>query len=102
MNSSKSKSTYPLAIGTNFFVNWDGDIEAIDGYFENGYFEGTLYSKEGQIGGWIIGNSTLASKNKKVILDSSGTITGATIVGGDINGTKITTTELYAGISNGY
>lgn len=97
MNSSKSKTKYPLAIGSNFMVEWDGSIEA-----NNGKFTGTLYSEKGQIGGWYIDENTLSSEDGEVILDSSGSITGATINGGSINGAIITAETIYVGASEAY
>jgi hypothetical protein len=44
----------------------------------------------------------LSNKSVTVSLNSTGLIKGATINGGTINGTKIVTEELYAGISDGY
>lgn len=72
-------SNAPFQIGSNFCVDWTGKI-----YAKYGYFDGTIYSEEGNIGGWVINKTTLSCKNDKVVLNSNGTISGATIKAGTL------------------
>jgi hypothetical protein len=52
--NSDSSNRYPLEIGKYFDVAWDGSLRAT-----NGYFDGTIYSTEGNIGGWEITSESL-------------------------------------------
>jgi hypothetical protein len=74
------KSYDPFTIGSYFSVDWDGTLDA-----SNGNFSGSISASS-------ISGSTI----------SGGKITGGTITGGTISGTKITTDQLYAGVSKGY
>lgn len=67
INITTGANNYPLQIGNNFYVAWDGTITA-----KAGTFTGTINAKDGELG------------NLKVtgILDG-GTIKGATIASGD-------------------
>jgi hypothetical protein len=78
----------PTEEGWKFSVNSDGILTA-----DGADITGKITSKEGQIGGWYIGDTKLynGTKNEKgeivpkVILDSSdGSITGATIRAGEL------------------
>jgi hypothetical protein len=85
------KETYPFTIGKKFKVNWDGRVDASDGYFE-----GTIYAEDGYFSGSIEASSI-----------DGGTITGtsisaAEINGGTISGTEIITDKLFAGTVEGY
>ena len=85
------KQTYPFTIGKKFSVNWDGRVDASDGYFE-----GTIYAEDGYFSGSIEASSI-----------DGGTITGtsisaAEINGGTISGTEIITDKLFAGTVEGY
>lgn len=57
---NSADSNYPLKIGTNFKVGWDGKIEATEGKFSGtltaatGTFTGTITADEGKIAGWTI------------------------------------------------
>ena len=46
---STDSDKYPLQIGSNFYVEWDGTINA-----KNGEFSGTITADSGQIGSWKI------------------------------------------------
>ena len=73
-----------LKIGNNFTVDENGNLTA-----SNGHFRGVINSTEGNIGGWTINQNTLSGGG--VTLDAStGTITGATIKGGSIEGESLT------------
>lgn len=76
LNSSSSGNNYPLKIGPNFSVKWNGYMTA----------------SSGKIGGWTIGTSSLTSTTGKTTLNSNGNITcdylkadGTVNVGGTVN-----------------
>ena len=58
---------YPLTIGPYFQVAWDGSLEAT-----NGEFDGIINAYGGTIGGWTIDETSLASENNTVVLNSDG------------------------------
>ena len=64
-------ATYPLRVGGNFKVDWDGNLYAKDGFFENGHFEGLVEASE--IKGSIILGSDIYGAN----------IHGSAFFGGD-------------------
>ena len=51
-------SEYPLKIGTNFKVDWDGKMEATGGTFKD------ITASSGEIGGWTIVSNALYYGNK--------------------------------------
>ena len=63
---NSSDSDYPLKIGKNFKVGWDGKIEATEGKFS-----GTITAESGAIGGWtIVPNALYYGDSKKHIFDT--------------------------------
>lgn len=64
-------STYPLQVGSNFKVDWDGTVKAT-----NGTFSGTITATGGTIGGWKIDENnsnvlySIAQTNGGIKLDS--------------------------------
>lgn len=78
---STEADTYPLQIGSNFKVNWNGNVTANSGTFtgtinaDSGYFKGDITGATGTFSGSLnVGNS-------KFVVDSSGNVTMA----GNIN-----------------
>ena len=59
-----------LRMGGNFHVNENGDL-----YARSGYFQGTLYSSEGKIGGWEIKPTLLKGGNMQI--NSNGSMKGS-------------------------
>lgn len=55
IDSDYLTNKYPLSIGKNFKVAWDGSL-----YANNAYLSGQLESETGLIGGWLIGKDTLS------------------------------------------
>ena len=51
---NSNADTYPLEIGDNFKVKWDGSLFA-----KNASLSGTIHSELGLLGGWYIGKTTL-------------------------------------------
>lgn len=71
----------PFEIGSNFSVDWEGNMKATDGEFS-----GNINAQSGQIGNWYIstGNEKrLQSLGGAVYLDPSGTIYGSAIKTGN-------------------
>jgi hypothetical protein len=69
---SSDSNDYPLSIGNNFYVKWNGDVwgrdaHFIDAYLEdaflknaylsNAYLSGEIVANKGVIGGWYIDNN---------------------------------------------
>jgi hypothetical protein len=64
-----SSSSKPLQIDDHFWVEWNGDLHAVDAYLEDaflqnaylssGYFTGEIVADQGVIGGWKINGQTL-------------------------------------------
>ena len=82
---NSADSTYPLRIGKNFKVSWDGKIDATGGTFAGslnsatGTFEGEITATGGEIGGFNI-------KNKYLKYGTEGSDGGFLIFpGGEIN-----------------
>lgn len=74
---NSSDSDYPLKIGKNFKVGWDGKIEATEGKFSGtltaatGTFTGTITAESGAIGGWtIVSNALYYGDSEKHIFDT--------------------------------
>lgn len=87
--NSDSESN-PLTIGSNFYVDWDGNL-----YVNNGKFIGMIEAKTGSIGGWNIdedvlyygwtsipttGNSWVSGTNRAIIAPKGVSITGLNTV----------------------
>lgn len=64
----------PLTIGSNFSVDWDGTLHA-----GAGEFTGTIYSKNGEIGGWKINETSLTGGRTTLNCDGSATFGNTTI-----------------------
>jgi hypothetical protein len=92
--NSVSDPTAPQSLGSGYFSNdiysanyvqgqngwklfYNGNFEA-----NNGTFRGNITATSGTIGGWTIGATTLTGGS--TTLNSNGTISGATIIGGTI------------------
>lgn len=58
---SSTHSQYPLRIGENFSVEWDGTVTA-----NSGTFKGTIEASSGIIGGCTISNGVLQIKNVNI------------------------------------
>ena len=58
---SSTHSRYPLRIGENFSVEWDGTVTA-----NSGTFKGTIEASSGVIGGCTISNGVLQIKNVNI------------------------------------
>lgn len=58
---SSTHSRYPLRIGENFSVEWDGTVTA-----NNGTFKGEIEASSGVIGGCTISNGVLQIKNVNI------------------------------------
>ena len=72
-------SNYPLRVGSNFYVDWNGDLTANDATFSDGTFYGTIYASDGELGNLAV-TGTL----------TGGSITGSAISGGSLSGAYIT------------
>ena len=89
---------FPLKIGTNFKVGWDGSL-----YAANGYFGGNITAsqiKTGMISGVEIGigKSTLAEKGYNFYVGSNGILYAT---GGNFSGSINTTSGSIAGLTIG-
>ena len=85
--SSHSTDTYPLQIGSRFYVDWQGNLTANNASFENGNFSGDITGST-IIGGEIYVPSK-ASPSFSVNTAGTLTATGADIEGA-INATSLT------------
>lgn len=90
---SSNSDDYPLSIGDNFYVEWNGDLYAQDAYLDdafldeayltNAFLQGILQSNNGLIGGWYIDKTTLKGGGKyDLVKDSEGRITSIEDNGG--------------------
>lgn len=76
-------TNYPLQIGSNFTVDWSGNLDANNATFENGTFYGDIYADGGTLNDLeVIGTLTGGTI-------SGSSITGSTISGGSVTGTTI-------------
>ena len=86
---------YPLQIGTNFDVDWFGNLRATDAVFNgDGEFHGTIYATGGELGnlnvtgtltGGTIKGSTITNGNSfSVTADGAVTCSNITVTGGSI------------------
>lgn len=57
---------YPLQIGSNFYVDWNGNVTV-----NSGTFTGTIQASGGYIGGWSINNSALTNGSTTLGADGS-------------------------------
>ena len=94
-------SDYPLKIGTNFRVGWDGKMEATGGTFSGtltaatGTFTGTITADEGKIAGWTISKNGLHNGGFNKEETQYNTQKGYAVfspVGTNLAGTKFTET----------
>lgn len=85
--SSHLTDTYPLQIGSRFYVDWQGNLIANNASFENGNFSGTI------TGSTITGGQIYvpSEDNPSFSVNAAGTLTAT---GADISGT-ITATTLH-------
>lgn len=60
-------SSFPLKIGSNFKVAWDGSLFA-----KNASLQGMIQSTEGLIGGWYVGTDTLEGGGNYVVTETDG------------------------------
>ena len=79
LGRDNSTAKFSIKSDTNS-LTWDGSSLTINGggtfsgtlLAANGVFEGTVTAESGEIGGWSIGTTTLASTENAIILDSAG------------------------------
>ncbi len=67
---NSNASSFPLEIGDNFKVAWDGSLFA-----KNASLQGMIQSTEGLIGGWYVGTDTLEGGGKYVVTETDGKLT---------------------------
>lgn len=77
---SDTSNDFPLKIGNDFKVTWDGSL-----YANNAFLQGVLKSTVGRLGGWYIGEKTLEGGGTYTeTLDENGYITKITPSGSKI------------------
>lgn len=88
--SSHLTDTYPLQIGSNFTVDWSGNLEANNATFEDGTFYGDIYADGGTLNNLeVIGTLT------------GGIIDGSSITGGSVTGAYITNGSSFSVTEDG-
>ena len=104
LNGYSSKSIYPLQVGSDFKVDWNGTVTA-----DSGNFSGNITATSGKIGDWTIVNkitdgiyyNQLKTSNNEIVLDAENkqiTVgTGGSIIA---NGGSIEADRLISGTSS--
>lgn len=98
---STDKNKYPLQIGTRFYVDWDGTINAT-----YGKFTGEIKATSGELGNLnVVGTLDVSGTIKGGLIEGSsikaGTITGSTISGNDTAGGSLKFGDNFSVSSSG-
>ena len=95
-----SQKKIPFKIGNNFSVDWNGNITAANGKFDNAYVKGEIHAQTGTLGDLTV-TGTLTGGTITGSTITAGWIKGNTITGGTISGTSMSASEITGGTISG-